>query len=378
MKIPVYAPWIGDNEKKYVNDCLDSGWISQGKYVTDFEKKFGEFCEAQYAISCSNATTALHLAGIAIGLKPGDDVLVASSTNMASAFSMVYCGARPIPVDVHLDTWQLNADLLEQVLTPNTKAIVVVHLFGQAADMDPILTFAQKHRLKVIADCAEAHGVRYKGRSVGTLADLNCFSFYSNKTLACGEGGMITTNNPEYADIVADYRSFCFGKQEKFHHTGIGYNYRLPNVSAAIGLGQLERFSEIAARKKYLYDHYANRLKNIPWVTLPTIPRFTDPVMWMFNLSLNPKYPIDREKLRALLSQAGIETREAFVPINQQKVFLERGWVTPEQCPAANQIMKQGFYIPSGLSLTAEEMNYVCDQLIYHGNKILETETLLC
>ena len=371
MKIPVCEPFIGEAEKRYVNDCLDSGWISQGHYVTEFEKQFSAFCECDYGVSCSNATTALHLAGIAIGLKPGDDVLVSSSTNMASAFSMVYCGARPIPVDVYPDTWQLNPTLLEAALTPNTKAIMVVHLFGQPVDMDPVLAFAHKHNLKVIEDCAEAHGARYKGRSVGSLGDIGCFSFYSNKIIACGEGGMLTTNNPIYADIARDYKSFCFGKTEKFQHTGIGYNYRLPNLSAALGLGQLERIHTILEKKEAIYQAYYHRLKDIPWLSIPVRQTFTQSVLWMFNLSLHPDYSLPQ--LRAKLFEAGIETREAFVPINQQNVFLEKGWVTLNQCPVSNHIMHTGFYLPSGITLTEDEIDTVCDTLVegVYGTKLV-------
>lgn len=357
--IPVFSPIIGKLESDYVNDCLDTNWVSQGKYVKQFEEEFSSFCNCKYGIATSNCTTALHLAGIAINLREGDEVLISTSTNMASVFSMYYCGAKPVPVDIDKETWQMNPKLIESKITPNTKAILVVHLFGHPVDMDPVVELAGKQNLKIIEDCAEAHGAEYKGRKVGSLGDVACFSFYSNKIITSGEGGMVVTNNPQIAETVRSYGNFCYGKNQKFMHEGIGYNYRMPNISAALGLGQLQRIDEILKKKQQIYNRYKNNLKDVKGFHIPKIMPWAKSVMWMFNAYLSPEFGITRDVLMQKLKQEGIETRESFVPINKQKVFLRRGIVKENECPVANYIMDNGFYLPSGLNLTDEDIDYV-------------------
>ena len=222
--IPVFDIKVGKREKKYVNLTLNNSWLGQGAFVDKFEKKFKKFVGCKYAVSTSSGTTALHLACATIGLKEGDEVLVSSSTNMASVFSIIYCGAKPIPVDISKENWQLKIDDLKKKITKKTKAIMVVHLFGHSADMDPIISIAKKFNLKIIEDCAESLGVQYKGKTVGTIGDLAAFSFYSNKTITSGEGGMLTTNSKIFFEKAKKLKNLAYGKKNKFQHELIGFN----------------------------------------------------------------------------------------------------------------------------------------------------------
>lgn len=362
-KIPVCCPVLGEEEQKYIQDCIDTAWISQGKYVKQFEEEFSKYCECEYGVACSNGTTALHLVIKALGIDEGDEVLVATSTNMASAFSVYYEGALPIPVDIEKDTWQLDPSKLEEKITEKTKAIMVVHLFGLPVDMDPVMEIAKKHNLKVIEDCAQAHGARYKGKKVGSIGDVGCFSFYANKIITAGEGGMVVTNNSEIADKARNYGNFCYGKENKFMHNDIGYNYRIPHMSAALALGQLQRIDSILEKKEHIYQQYKKGLENISAIHIPERKEYSDSVMWMFNVELDESASISRNEFMKKLKGRGIETREAFVPINKQKVFLEKGFVKEDDCPVANYIMDQGLYLPSGLNLTNEDIHYVVQSI---------------
>ena len=358
--IPVFSPVIGQEENDYVNDCLTSHWVSQGKYIRQFEEEFSHYSGCKYGIATSNCTVALHLAAIALGLKEGDEVIISASTNMASAFSMYYCGAIPVPVDIEKDSWQINTDLIQSKITDRTKVIMAVHLFGHPVDMDPLMKIAKKYNLKVIEDCAEAHGAEYNEKRVGSFGDIACFSFYANKIITCGEGGMVVTNSLSLADKVRSYGNLCYGKKQRFMHEGIGYNYRLSNISAALGLGQFRRIDKILERKRYIYERYKKKLENLQGFHIPVISAWAKSVMWMFNAYLSSEFGISRDQLMDELKNNGIETREAFVPINKQNVFLERGLVHEDDCPVANYIMDSGFYLPSGLNLTDEDIDYVC------------------
>ena len=360
-KFPVFTPMIGSLEKKYINDCLENNWIAQGSYIERFEKEFSDYCGVKYGVVTSNCTVALHLAGIILGLKKGDEFLVSASTNMASVFSMYYNGMIPVPVDIELETWQMDVNLIESKITEKTKAIVVVHLFGNSVDMDPIISIAQKYKLKIIEDCAEAHGVEYKGKKVGSFGDIACFSFYSNKIITCGEGGMILTNSFELAKKAKHYSNFCYGQKNKFMHTDIGYNYRLSNINAAMGLGQLHRIDEILEKKEMIYEEYKKNLKDIPGFHIPKPKYWTKPVMWMFYTDIDPEvFPMNRDVFLEKLQNYGIETRKSFVPVNQQNIFLEKGFVKKSDCLAANYIMKNGFYLPSGMDLIQKDIIYIC------------------
>ena len=364
-KIPVFDFKLGKREIEFVNDCLRTSSISQGSYVKDFEDKFSKFVNCDYGISTTSGTTALHLACKTLGIKEGDQVLVSSSTNMACAFSIDYCGAIPIPIDIEIKTWQMDVTKIEKKINEKTKAIMVVHLFGHPVDMDPVLKISKKYNLKIIEDCAEAHGVEYKGKKVGSIGDIGAFSFFANKTITCGEGGMVVTNSKELAEKAKSLKNLCYGKVNKFIHDDIGFNYRLPNISAALGLGQFANIEKIFLEKKRIYDRYKRNLKNVKGINIPLVKEWaTKYIMWVFNIYLDNNFPISRDKLTKKLQEKNIETRSAFVPINKQTILINKyGLFKEEDCPNANYIMENGLYLPSGNTITDEEIDFVCNEI---------------
>ena len=359
--IPVFDISLGKKEKKYVNQCLEKSWVGQGKFVSIFEKKLSSFVGCKYGVSTTSGTTALHLACRTVGVKNGDEVLVSSSTNMASAFAIIYCGAKPVPIDISKDNWQMETKLIEKKINKKTKAIMVVHLFGHPVDMDPVKKLAKKYNLKIIEDCAESLGVKYKKQLVGSIGDIGAFSFYANKTITSGEGGMITTNSKKLHDKAKSLKNLGFGKIKKFQHEYIGFNYRLPNISAAIGLAQLENIKSVFKNKQRIYNRYKQNLHDVSGINIPKVEKWVGKyIMWVFNIYLDKKFPLSRDQLAKELQKRNIETRESFVPVNKQKTLLKiyknlRG----SDCPNANYIMDNGFYLPSGNTITNKEIDYV-------------------
>ena len=364
-KIPVFDIKSGTKEKDFVNDCLDTSFIGQGSYVKDFEKKFSTFVNCEYGITTTSGTTALHLACKTLGIEEGDQVLVSSSTNMACAFAVDYCGAIPIPIDIEKETWQIDVNKIEEKINEKTKAIMVVHLFGHPVDMDPVLKIAEKHNLKIIEDCAEAHGVEYKGKKVGSIGDIGAFSFFANKTITCGEGGMVVTNSKELAEKAKNLKNLSYGKVNKFIHDNIGFNYRLPNISAALGLGQFANIEKIFSEKKRIYSRYKKNLENVKGIKIPLVKDWaTRYIMWVFNIYLDNNFPITRDQLVKKLEEENIETRNAFVPINKQNILIEKyNLFNENDCPNANYIMDNGLYLPSGNTITNEEIDFVCNKI---------------
>jgi len=370
-KIPVFDFVIGEKEKELINDCLEKSMIGQGFYVKEFEKKFSKFVECDYGTTTTSGTTALHLACKTIGLQNNDQVLVSSSTNMASAFAIDYCGAIPIPIDVEKETWQMDVNKIEEKINKNTKAIMVVHLFGHPVDMDPVLKIAKKFNLKIIEDCAEVHGVEYKGKKLGSIGDIAAFSFFANKTITCGEGGMVVTNNKELALKAESLKNLSYGTINKFIHEDIGFNYRLPNISAAMGFAQFLRIEDIFKEKKRIYERYKNNLKNINGIQIPFVREWvTRYIMWVFNICVDPNV-FSRDKLVISLKNKNIETRNAFVPVNKQKVLIEKYKLFEENsCPNANYIMDNGFYLPSGNNISNSDIDFVCEEVIKNFKNI--------
>jgi perosamine synthetase len=364
-KIPVFDIALGEKEKEYIKDCVDTSFIGQGPYVKKLEEKFSAFVDCKYGITTTSGTTALHLACAALDIQKDDQVLVSSSTNMACPFAIDYCGAIPVPIDIEKDTWQMDIAKIEDKINDKTKAIMVVHLFGHPVDMDPVVEIAKKHNLKIIEDCAEAHGVEYKGKKVGSIGDIGAFSFFANKTITCGEGGMVVTNSPQIAERAKSLKNLAYGKINKFMHEDIGFNYRLPNISAALGLGQFENINNVFKEKERIYNRYKKNLENIKGVNIPAIRKWaTKYIMWVFNLYLDDNFPITRDELTKKLKDKNIDTRDAFVPINQQKILIDKYKIFDENdCPNANYIMENGFYLPSGNTITNEEIDYVCEEI---------------
>ena len=364
-KIPVFDFKLGDKEKEFVNNCLKTSFIGQGSYVIEFEKNFSKFVNCEYGITTTSGTTALHLACKTLGIKKNDQVLVSSSTNMASAFAVDYCGGIPIPIDVEKETWQMDVTKIEEKINEKTKAIMVVHLFGHSVDMDPVIKISKKHNLKVIEDCAEAHGVEYKGKKVGSIGDIGAFSFFANKTFTCGEGGMVVTNSKKLSEKAKSLKNLSYGKVNKFMHEDIGFNYRLSNISAAVGLGQFFDKDKIFSEKKRIYERYKKNLANVKGINIPVIREWvTKYIMWVFNIHLDNNFPITRDQLVTKMEENNIETRNAFVPINKQKVLISKYSLFRENdCPNANYIMDNGLYLPSGNTISNEEIDFICNKI---------------
>lgn len=365
MHVPVGRPLFGDIEKKYVNDALDKAEISGffGNYIGDFERAFAKFCGVEDAVTVSSGTTALHLALATLNIGPGDEVLVSSFTNMATFFAVLYQGATPIGIDSEPQSLNMDPTLLEAKITPKTKAILVVHIYGQPADMDPILEVAKKHNLYVVEDAAEAHGAEYKGRKTGSMGDIGCFSFYANKIITTGEGGMLTMNDQKLADRARSLKALAFGKENKFMHADIGYNYRMTNLQAAIGAARMTRIDDILDRKERMASYYREHLKDIQGIRLPVQIPETKNVWWMYNLRLEGPFAGKRTAFIKALAERGVESREDFIPFNDQEIFIARGLTRPDECPVASEAGREGFYIPSGTDISEEEQAYVCEQI---------------
>lgn len=363
--IPVSKPSLGTRELQYVTEALQAGEISGtfGRFLNRFEREFAGYCGSSHGIATSNGTTALHLALASLEVGPGDEVLVSTLTNMATLFAILYQGATPIPVDVEADTGNLNPKLLEDLVTPKTKAILVVHLYGHCADMDPILEFARRHHLCVIEDAAQAHGALYKGRKAGSLSDVGCFSFYANKIVTTGEGGMITTNDPVIAERARLLRGLAYGTDRRFMHVAVGFNYRMSNIQAALGCAQLEGIEEAIENRRRVARLYTERLLDVGEIQLPVEKKYARNVYWMYHIVLRGFDWQCRDLVMQLLSERGIETRPSFIPYNLQDTFIRDRLTRPDLCPVANRIAAAGFYLPTSALLTEDEISCVASHL---------------
>ena len=366
--IPVAAPALVGNEKAYVLDCLESTWISSsGKYIERFEAAFAGFCGVKHALACCNGTVALHLTLMALGVAPGDEVIVPTLTFVATANAVTYCGAQPVFVDSEPETWNLDPSLLEDLITPRTKGIIVVHLYGHPVDMDPVLALARKHGLFVVEDAAEAHGAEYKGRCVGSLGDIATFSFYGNKIITTGEGGIVVTNDGKLAARVRQLKGQGMDPDRRYWFPVVGYNYRMTNVAAAIGLAQLEKVKWHIARRREIAAQYAQHLRGLPGITLQPEKPWARNVYWMTSVVLDEQSPVPRDIVMAKLAEAGIETRPFFYLMHTLPMY--RGLAKGQIFPVAERLAAQGFNLPSSATLSEKDVAFVCDQVI----EILET-----
>jgi perosamine synthetase len=361
--IPVAAPALVGNEKAYVLDCLESTWISsKGDYIERFEAAFAEFCGAPYAVSCCTGTAALHLALLVFGVGPGDEVIIPTLTYVATANAITYCGARPVFVDSEPHTWNLDPGLIEGTVTPRTKGIVVVHLYGHPVDMDPILHTARRHGLCVIEDAAQAHGAVYKGRRVGSLGDMATFSFYGSKILTTGQGGMVVTNDEQLAERVRQLRSQGMDMDRRYWFPVVGYNYHMTNIAAAIGLAQLERVDWHLARRRHIAQQYAHRLANVRGVSFQAQRPWARSAHWLNGVVLNEELALSRDAIIAELAGFGIETRPFFCPMHQLPIYQEPD---SQPCyPVAERLGAQGISLPSSATLSDEDVAFVCQQVI--------------
>jgi perosamine synthetase len=355
--IPVCEPYISARDIELVNDALTSGWISSaGKYLDLFEERWATYCGMPYGIAVSNGSTALDIAVELLDLKAGDEVIMPTFTIISPAQSVVRAGGRPVLVDSDPETWQMNTDQIEAKITPHTKAILVVHIFGHPADMDPVMKLAEKHGLIVIEDAAEVHGAEYKGQRCGGIGHISTFSFYANKLVTTGEGGMVLTKSKEHADRARSLRNLCFLPNRRFYHENLGYNYRLTNVQAAMGVGQAEHIFETIARKREIALTYSAAFAGIEAIQLPTEMSWAQNVYWVYGIVLGDERKTDAVHVMHKLRNKGIETRPFFLGMHEQPVFHAMGLFCGENYPVSERLSRQGFYIPNGLALTNEQI----------------------
>ncbi|HAJ35365.1 MAG TPA: aminotransferase DegT [Chloroflexi bacterium] len=359
--IPVCEPTLGGNEMKYVQQAIETNWISSaGRFIRDFEARFAEVCGVKYGIACANGTVAMHLAMATLGLEPGDEVIIPTFTMIATANAVTYCGAKPVLVDMEPAYWQMDLNQVEDKITPRTKAIVPVHIYGHPTDMDPLMALAEKHGLTVIEDAAEAHGAEYKGRRTGGLGHAAGFSFYGNKIITTGEGGMVTTNDRELARLAWNLRDHAFSHERHFWHKFVGFNYRMTNLQAAVGLAQVEQLDSFVAARRRNALEYNCRLHGVPGIRTPAEAPWAKNVYWMYGILVDEnEFGMNRDALRRVLAEHGVETRNFFIPMHTQPIYWKQYY--GERYPVAEDLCKRGFYLPSASSLTLEEIEYVTD-----------------
>ena len=371
MKIPVFEPVIGDDEIEAVTAALRRGELSGtfGDALSTFENGFAEYCGCKYGVAVSNGTTALQIAVAAAGIGQGDEVLISTCTNIATALGVIHNGAIPVPVDSEDLTWNLNLDLIEGLITPRTKAIIPVHLYGHPVDMDRLMEIARKHNLVVIEDAAEAHGATIRGRKAGSFGTMSCFSFYANKIITTGEGGMVTTNDEKLAERLRLLRNLGF-TTPRFRHEVAGYNFRMTGYQAAMGVAQLHKIEAVIEEKRRMAHTYNRYLNDIPGLRLPVELEWARNVYWMYAVVVEPEFGFTRDQLTKKLGEAGIETRTFFCPMNQQPCLLERRDFRPTPCPVADSLWTTGFYLPSTHTLTEASIRYIAEtiQKISLGN----------
>lgn len=359
--IQVASPVLNGNEKKYVNDCLETTWISsKGKYVDKFENKFAQLCRVDHAISCSNGTVALHLALLAFDIGSGDEVLVPTLTYIATANAVSYCGAKPVFVDSEPDTWNIDPDKIEDKINSNTKGIIVVHLYGHPVDMDPVMKIAKKHNLFLVEDVAEAHGATYKGRAVGSIGDVSTFSFFGNKIITTGEGGMVVTNNEKLNEKMRTLRSQGMDTAKRYWFEVIGYNYRMTNIQAAIGLAQLENIAWHLNRRKEIAGLYYKYLGNLSeYIEFQAEKTWAWHSYWMFSILLKDKVKVSRDKFMEYLKNDGIETRPVFYPLHIMPPYEE----AEGEYPVAERLSRNGINLPTHALLKEEDIAYISKKI---------------
>lgn len=355
--IPVAQPAIDETEERLVQECVRSTWISStGKFVERFESDFARIFKTRHAISCTNGTVALHLALLALGIKPGDEVIVPVLTFVATANAVAYVGAKPVFVDIDPHTWNIDPQALSKKITAKTRAIIPVHLYGYPADLRPIMQLAKKHKLFVIEDAAEAHCAKYFGSYVGTIGDIGCFSFFGNKIVTTGEGGMVITNNKRLAQKVRLLKNHGMSPHKRYFHPIIGYNYRLTNVAAAIGCAQLQKLPALLKKRHSHEVLYYDLLKDVPGLVFQPTQTNINPVCWLFSMRVTRAYGHSRNELIAHLRSKGIDSRPFFYPLTSFPMYR-----SPNRFPVATRISREGINLPSSPNLTAAHIAYIAN-----------------
>ena len=358
--LPVAEPFLGEKELLYVNECVLTGWVSSaGKFVTKFEEIFADFCDVEQAITTSSGTSALHLALLACNIGPGDEVIVPSLTFIATANAVAYTGARPIFVDSEPSTWNINPVEIKEAITAKTKAIIPVHVYGHPSNMDPILDIAREYSLAVVEDAAEAHGALYKGKKVGSLGDMGMFSFYGNKIITTGEGGMIVTDNNDLAEKIRILRDHGMDPDRRYWHSVLGYNYRMTNIQAALGVAQMERINQIVKQKRRNAILYNKGLQDISGITLPPEAAWARNIYWLYSILIDEEeFGMSSKELRSQLKERGIETRPLFPPVHQQPIYN-----TGQSLPVCEMLAHCGLSLPSSVNLNWNEIERITGEI---------------
>lgn len=363
--IPVNEPLLDGNEARYLQECIATGWISsEGPFVERFEAEMAARVGRRYGVAVTNGTAALEAAVVALGLGPGDEVILPTFTIISCAAAVVRAGATPVVVDCDPVTWNMDVGQVADRITPRTRAIMAVHIYGLPVDMDPLLALAERHGLRIIEDAAEMHGQTYRGRPCGSFGDLSVFSFYPNKHVTTGEGGMILTDDPALAERCRSLRNLCFQPGRRFVHEELGWNLRMSNLQAAVGVAQLERLDEFVARKRRMGRRYTELLADVPGLQLP-LPAtdYAENIYWVYGVVLDDALPFDAEEAMARLRRLGVGTRPFFWPMHEQPVFRRMGLFAGERHPVAERLARRGFYLPSGLALTDQQIEQAAQAL---------------
>ena len=365
--IPVCEPNLGGRELEYVTKAVSGGWISSsGSYVGEFEREFAKYLGVPYAVTTTSGTTALHLALVAAGIGPGDEVIIPAFTMIASAFAVCYTGAKPVFVDSDVSNWNIDPSLVAAKVTKKTKAIMPVHVYGHACDMDELQKIADAHGLLVIEDAAEAIGSFYKGRKCGAIGDINCFSLFANKLITTGEGGMVVARDDRFIERLRYYKNLCFplDGSRRYVHDEIGFNYRMPNVLAAIGLAQLERADFYLECRRSNAVRYNARLLGQKGITIPPEAPWTSSSYWMYSILIGDDFGMSRDEVMTRLKAAGIETRSFFVSMHRQPALAKYGCDVSGQYPVTDELARTGLYLPSSSGLTDAQIARIVEELL--------------
>jgi perosamine synthetase len=357
--IPVNEPLLDGNEKKYLLECIESGWISsEGPFVKEFEQKFAARMGRKHGIAVCNGTAAIDAVIEALNIGPGDEIIMPTFTIISCITQIVRNGGKPVLVDSDPFTWNMDVTQIEAKITPRTKAIMIVHIFGLPVDVDPVLDIAKRYGLKIIEDAAEMHGQNYKGKPCGSFGDISTFSFYPNKHITTGEGGMILTNDDDLAETCRSLRNLCFQPHKRFVHERLGWNLRMTNMQAAVGLAQLERLDEFVRRKRKNGIMYTKLLKDVPGIQLPLAKtEYSENIYWVYGIVIKKTRELNAEKIMKELSIAGVGTRPFFYPMHKQPVLVNKGFFANESYPVSEDMSEYGLYLPSGMAIEEEMIN---------------------
>lgn len=358
--IPVNEPLLDGREKELLMQCIETGWISSdGPFIAEFEKKFSSYVNTKYGIAVCNGTAALEAALFAAGVGENDEVIMPSFTIISCALAAMRLWAKPVLVDVEPETWNMDVSQIESKITKRTKAIMPVHMYGHPVDMDPVLEIAQRYNLMVVEDAAEVHGAEYKGKKCGSLGHIASFSFYANKIITTGEGGMVVTSDERMAERARSYRNLCFRPEKRFFHTELGYNFRMTNLQAAIGVAQMERIDEFVKIKRKWGEYYRESLSDIKGIKFQIEKPWAKTVYWMYCIELDKSLGINADTMMARLKEKGVGTRPFFIGLHEQPALQKLGLFKNEHYSVTERISPQGFYLPSGLALTKTQVDKV-------------------